>query len=555
MPILWQLLALSLTQCLPVSAATNNTNPGKPLNIQPSQFWDGNDGPWSTFRIAVGGSTAQQIRVLPASSQSSSLFVLTEACDNVVAQAGKTCENERGGIYFRNSSNTWKESGTYAIDTWLEQRVGLAAHGLFGFDDVSLGWTGDGLPTLTNQSIVGVRSPSFQLGALALSPKPVNFTDYNNPIPSLLQNLRNMPTPIPSLSWSYTAGAYNLAPKVFGSLVLGGYDTTRFKPNNLTFPFGADISLDLQVAIQRITVNGTNDALLSSPIISYISTLIPDIWLPIDACSQFSKTFGLSFNETSKDYYINNTSHQQNLNNNPVVTFQVGPDASGASTNIQLPYWNFYLAAQKADVDPATSNGMLRFPIRRASNDTQYVLGRTFLQSAYLSADYERQHFNLSQALYPSSSVKQNIVAILPPGFSNPPGDTSSSKNGLGTGMIAGIAVGAVALIAFIAVSIFLCLRRKKAKKKNFNELEDTDVQNTTAHEMTGEHKRHEVQDGLGMKHEMVGDSDPRIELSAGAEQQKPAEAADTGIMIYELPAEEKKMAEMEGEGHVKEIG
>ncbi|KAF2819884.1 acid protease, partial [Ophiobolus disseminans] len=402
----------------------------------------GDNGPWSTFRIGVGGADTQQMRVLPASGQSSSLLVLPEACSYTTSGSGKDCSEQRGGLYMRNTSRTWNEYGQYKLDTYLESRIGVEANGLYGFEDLSLGWTGDGLPSLTNQSIAGVISPQFALGSLALNPRPINFTNYNNPIPSLLHNLRNMATPIPSLSWSYTAGAYNLAPKTFGSLVLGGYDSTRFEPNNLTFPFGTDISLDLQVAIQRITIDGRKDALMNKPIISYISTLIPDIWLPSEACTQFSKTFRLSFNTTSKDFYINSTMHELNLVDNPIVNFQVGPEASGSSIVIRLPYWNFYLAAQGTNFDSGTAKGIFRFPMKQASNDTQYLLGRAFLQSAYLSVDYERNIFNLSQALYPSSSTKENIAPILSPKLSDQPIRATSPTARLSTGAITGIAIG-----------------------------------------------------------------------------------------------------------------
>lgn len=287
----------------------------------------------------------------------------------------------------RNLSRTWDEFGQYELDTYLESRIGVEGAGLFGFDDISLGWTGDGLPTVNNQSVAGVISSDFKVGSLALNARPVNFTDYNNPIPSLLQSLRSISTPIPSLSWSYTAGAYNLAPQVFGSLVLGGYDSSRSQHNNLTFPFGADLSLDLQVAIQRITVNASTDALLSQPIVSYISTLVPDIWLPLDACMEFAKAFGLSFNTSSNEYYVNNTAHQINLAKKPIVTFQVAPEAAGSAIAIRLPYWNFYLAAQTKDLEFATIDKSFRSPIQRAVNDTQYILGRAFLQSAHLSVD------------------------------------------------------------------------------------------------------------------------------------------------------------------------
>lgn len=358
-------------------------------------------------------------------------------------------------------------------------------------------------------------------------------------------------SPIPSLSWSYTAGAYNLAPKIFGSLVLGGYDSTRFERNNLTFPFGSDVSLNFQVAIQRITANNSDNALLTNPIVSYISTLVADIWLPVEACTAFVRAFHLIYSNNMETFYVNSTMHALNLAKNPVVTFQVGPETTGQAITITMPYFNFYLGSQN-DTDPIIKEGGFRFPIRRAVKDRQYILGRAFLQSAHLTADHDRSTFNLSQALYPSSSIKANIVPILAPGSENSGSGGNQGKK-LGTGVIAGIAAGAAVLGAALIATVFLLLRRKKNKNAEFHEMDDTDVQNTMSHEVHGDDVRPEL--GGGLKHELVGDSDPKIELSARDEQERPLEMADTQVEIYELPAWEKKHVEMEGEGHVSEVG
>lgn len=568
----WQLLALSIQSlCVFIRGASTMASLGKPLSIPPSQFWygpsdfiltpltclrDGNDGPWSTFRIGVRGEPMQQMRVLPASDQSSTWLILPEACPTTILVPTEDCSETRGGLYMRNISKTWHEYGQYELNTYLEKRVGYDGDGLYGWDDLSLGWNGDGLPTLDNQSIAGIISPNFTVGSLALSARPINFTDYNNPIPSLLHNLRNMSTPIPSLSWSYTAGSYNLAPKVFGSLVLGGYDSTRFEPNNVSFPFGSDISLDFQVAIQRVTVNGTSGDLLSTPIVSYISTLIPDIYLPVGVCSEFAKAFGLSYDTDTLDYYVNSSMHDANLSRNPVVSFQVGPEVTGASATIRLPYWNFYLAVQNSSSTAGIARGVFRFPIKQAAKDTQYMLGRSFLQSAYLSADYERNSFNLSQALFPTSATKENLVPIPPLTLLTKPDQPGSSNRTLGTGVIAGIAAGGTIAAVIIATLLYLLYRRKEKKKQTKSlELDDNELENMVTHEMPGDEVKHEMQVGTGQKHEMAGDLDHKIELSASNEQEKPLEMEDSQREVYELPATESKRAEMEGEGHVKELG
>jgi hypothetical protein len=406
--------------------------------------------------------------------------------------------------------------------------------------------------------VAGIVSEDFYLGSLALNPRPNNFTNYNDPIPSLLQTLRNSTTPIPSTSWSYTAGSNNLAPKIFGSLVLGGYDTTRFQPNDVSFPFGADISLDFQVAIQSVTSNITDIPLLGTGIIAYIDTLVAEIWLPTRTCELFEEAFGLTWDSTTERYLMNDSLHETLLFKNPSVTFKLGPQVSGDSVTIELPYFNWYQTATTALLGNSSS---LYFPLKRAANDTQYVLGRAFMQSAYLSVDYDRSTFNLSQALYPSSSTSANIMPILPQrnetlsGGGNGNGGSSKSSSGLGTGAIAGIAVGAVGGIALVAAAIFMLYRRKKKAKaeEESHELEDTDVQNIGRVEAAGDDLKYEV--GEGLRHEVTGDSHQKIELYAGGEQQKPAEVDGQGRLIYEMPADEiKKFAEMEGEGHVDKI-
>ena len=180
-----------------------------------------------------------------------------------------------------------------------------------------------------------------------------------------MHNLRDSATaPIPSLSWSYTAGAYNAAPKAFGSLVLGGYDSTRFQPNDLIFPFGADISLDFQVAIQSINATNSKEGLLSAPIISYISTLVPDIWLPADVCTAFVRAFQLSYDNSTDIFYVNASQHALNLASNPVVDFQVGPETMGKSVTISMPYFNFYLSTTGGVRSSIMADGGFRFPIR-----------------------------------------------------------------------------------------------------------------------------------------------------------------------------------------------
>ena len=78
--------------------------------------------------------------------------------------------------------------------------------------------------------------------SVGLNPRPSNFTNFSNPVPSYLSSLKTQGL-IPSLSWAYTAGNQYRLNEVLGSLVLGGFDASRFVPNNLTILFNQQVSL------------------------------------------------------------------------------------------------------------------------------------------------------------------------------------------------------------------------------------------------------------------------------------------------------------------------
>lgn len=170
--------------------------------------------------------------------------------------------------------------------------------------------------------------------------------------------------------------------EVPGSLTLGGYDESRFTPNDLSFSFASDNSRDLVVGVQSIvstSQDGTVKSLLPAGILTYVDSTVPQIWLPIEACQAFEDAFGLVYDEDSKLYPVNTTLHNKLIAQNPSITFVLGQLQTGGETvNITLPYDSFDLQA----TPPFAQNKTRYFPLQRAKNDTQYTLGRTFLQEA-----------------------------------------------------------------------------------------------------------------------------------------------------------------------------
>ncbi|KAF2231180.1 acid protease [Viridothelium virens] len=537
-----------------------------PLSIPPSQYWDGNDGPWSSFKATVG-TPPQNVRVYPASSQSSLWVVLPEGCTGDEPQ---DCSDARGFLFQKNASSTWSEKGLFELTTTEENFLGLTGNGDWGFDTVMLGWQGDGLPNLNSTLVTGVATPDFYLGEIGLNNQPLNFTTFNDPQPSLLATLKAQGR-IPSLSWGYTAGASYQRTFGFGSLTLGGYDTTRFSANDLTIPFGPDSSRDLLVAIQTIRTSNTQAQLLPKPEFFWIDSTVSQIWLPADACTAFETAFGISWDDESSLYLVNDTLHDQLVSQNPNVTFRLGSELDGGTTvDITFPYSAFDL-----NVSLPLVNGSSRyFPLKRAANETQYVLGRAFLQEAYVTVDYERSSFQVQQAIFPGSSTSQKLVAIQSPNAtaSSNTSDTSTSSqpSKLSTGAEAGIiAGGSIVGVAVVVIAVILCIhqRRKKQKAAELSADPLTSPPSFKSHfsspsigppsemdpfgkvelPVATDHPRHELEGYYGQRNELQGEGIHKAEMMGSpikdshptnkAMRQNLHQDLDNFISVHELPA------------------
>ena len=414
------------------------------------------------------GTPAQNLRLLPSNSGKAIWPVLVQGC---TLSDSSNCGNLRGVLFLPNTSSTWVNIGLYGLVLTEEAGLGYSGNANFGYDNVTLGWAGGGLPTLRHQVIEGFATKDFLMGSFGLSPYAVNISTLDDPKPSFLGALAQQ-NKTPSTTWAYTAGAYYRQPTAFGSLTLGGYDTTRFVQNNVTFPFSSDTSRDLIVPIKSITSDAASSDLLSNVIYAYIDFLVPHIWLPLEVCKAFELAFGLTYNDSAELYFVNETLHDSLSSRNHNVTFTLGLPGSNQNdtVDIVMHYGSFDLMADY----PTVNNASRYFPLKRAQNISQYTLGRAFLQDAYVIADYDRSNFSVSQAVFPNGSSTQQIVAI------HRPGDTLSptSHKPLSTGAIAGIAIAAVVSFSTITTAIIAYRFRKRNRKnasKNSSEVDGID--------------------------------------------------------------------------------
>jgi len=270
---------------------------------------------------------------------------------------------------------------------------------------------------------------------------------------------------------------------VFASLTFGGYDSSRSIPSNITIPFASDDSRSLSVGVQSVTASNTLQGsvdLFSNGGFFLIDSSVPDLWLPESACSVFEQAFGLTFDDATNLYIVNDTVHGRLLRSNPSVVFKIGiQPVHGPTVDITLPYGAFDLQASS----PFYSNATNYFPLRRAANETQYTLGRTFLQEAHIIVDYERSNFSINQAVFRDPNP-EHVVMIQPKGLALP--GTPSHHHHLGPGAIAGITVGAVAFISAIITIVFFFARKHNIVKRVLPPPSPTELENPEMQDPNG---------------------------------------------------------------------
>ena len=425
-----------------------------------SKYRDGDDGPWSTFWVDIG-TPWQSVKLLPSTSGNAIWPVLTEGC---TPQDHRECPDQRGSIFKPNQSTTWQPIGLYRLVLAHERALGYDGNSSFGLDSIKFGLPKDDFPVITDQIVEGIATKDFYMGTIGLNSNPIYISSYNDQKASLLTNLKDQGK-VPSRSWAYTAGAAYQQPSAFGSLTFGGFDITRFVPNNLSFPFGPESSRDLLLGLQSITTNISTTPLLSGGIFVFLDSLVPHLWLPPQVCEAFQNAFSLTYNASKNLYFVNETSHSRLVAQNPSVTLVLGQGVSGGeAVNVTMQYGSFDLIDYG---DPYTQKGTRYFPLRQANDSDQYTLGRAFFQDAYVIADYERGNFSVSQAIFPSTSTRKKVLTIYPPSESKSESKSESHLPFLPKEDITAIVLALVVIMILMALAWwYFRLRKTKIQVK-----------------------------------------------------------------------------------------
>jgi len=174
-------------------------------------------------------------------------------------------------------------------------------------------------------------------------------------------------------------------------------------------------------------------------------------------------------------YYTSNAAHDQNLNSN--FTFVVANNQSASDpVSLVIPFAAF-------DLQRTFDNSSTRsyFPLKRSDDPDTWTLGRAFLQETYLIVDYNRVTFSISQAVFNGNTgANQDYVTIsdvlagngtstttIPTALTPTTSQLTSSithKSNIG-GIIAGVVIGVIALLALLGLAVWYIMRQRKKRQ------------------------------------------------------------------------------------------
>lgn len=308
----------------------------------------------------------------------------------------------------------------------------------------------------------------------------------------------------PSLAYGLHIGS--VEPNITGSLVLGGYDSSRC----LTEPIISSVDT-VQLVGVALNVSSGGFAYKSSSS-AYIPDLlrangsavdslpvhprpgVPHLYLPQDTCDAIASHLPVTYNSDFNLYFWNTEKQAyKDIVTSPHHLSLTFASDNGPDSTINVPFAHLNLTLSSPIISTATQY----FPCKPwTPGSTGYTLGNAFLQSAFLAQNWKENKLFLSQAPGPdflSESIQKigyadttitparnppswesswsSTLKALPAG-SNGGGNGNGNGNGskkddkndssISGGAIAGIVVGVIGGLAIIAAIAWFIIRRRK---------------------------------------------------------------------------------------------
>jgi hypothetical protein len=192
----------SLFFCIVASLCFRNVaSDPAPIPVPVGTKWYGDDGNWSPVNIRVG-SPPQWLSVYPNTAGQETWVIGPGGCDGTF-----TCEEARGGLFYKGQSSTWNTIGTGYYELGFDTQLGDTGYALYGLENVSL----SDQVNVPSQIVAILNDTEFWLGSLGLGIQSSRFEGTMNHL-TFLSSLVETEGLIPSHSYGYTAGAYYRKP-------------------------------------------------------------------------------------------------------------------------------------------------------------------------------------------------------------------------------------------------------------------------------------------------------------------------------------------------------
>ncbi len=205
-----------------------------------------------------------------------------------------------------------------------------------------------------------------------------------------------------------------------------------------------------------------------------IDSTTPYLWLPSSTCDRFALAFNLTWDETFGLYLFPDADSLERYRSSPdlSVAFTLSGTDSINATEDDLDDQGLVTVAISANafihnlrypfagIPSSNTTTIPYFPLRRVEDGGKIIIGRTFLQEAYLITNYETDTFSVHQATFPDDPFRNTAIKAIPTGATTPPG-----SNGLSQGQLAGVIVGASLGGMILIIMVWWMLRNMRDRR------------------------------------------------------------------------------------------
>jgi hypothetical protein len=294
------------------------------------------------------------------------------------------------------------------------------------------------------------------------------------------------------------------------------------------------------------------------------------MYLPRDICNEMQRILGLTWDSASEHYLIEDYASFVLDAEEPTLEFALAPlsytrpishhDLQMLGTNISLPYKSW--ARELGFPQLAPGRNSLYLPIRPTDDLNQYVLGRSFLQEAYLIANYERRKFTINQVNW-TKMADRRVPWVLPILAQDPyvvqsylndvdrywmEERNTTSENDIGS--LVGAIVVAVTLFIGVLVGLFYYFRDRRRRKERRIAEEENAIVEKKLHEADGAST--EIVEIRGAMVYELPQSDEIVTIHHGnveldASQQEVLEMGDTQVAEYTTMHVKVTVAQVQG--------